>query len=90
MKLVTFDAGRGYGHKHLHKSPELIPAVRLFNTAMLSCVFMCNNSLLLLKFLTVFRVLVLSACIVYGFSFFWRFYYFNIVFLLLKQRVRCL
>ena len=29
VKLVTFDGEHGYGHKHLHKSPDLIPAVRL-------------------------------------------------------------
>ena len=30
VKFVTFDAGHGYGHKHLHKSPELIPVIRLW------------------------------------------------------------
>ena len=29
VKFVTFDAVHGYGHKHLHKSPDLIPVIRL-------------------------------------------------------------
>jgi len=31
VKFVTFDADHGYGHKHLHKSPELIPVIRFLN-----------------------------------------------------------
>ena len=36
VEFVTFDGNHGYGHKHLHKSPELIPAIRLL---MPNCVF---------------------------------------------------
>lgn len=37
VEFVTFDGNHGYGHKHLHKSPELIPAIRLL---MPNCVFL--------------------------------------------------
>lgn len=30
VKLVTFGADHGYGHKHIHKSPDLIPVIRKF------------------------------------------------------------
>ena len=36
VQFVTFDAGRGYGHKHLHKSPDLIPVIRLFTIYVIS------------------------------------------------------
>jgi hypothetical protein len=28
VEFVTFDGEHGYGHKHIHKSPDLVPIIR--------------------------------------------------------------
>jgi len=48
VEFVTFDGEHGYGHKHIHKSPDLVPAIRYFS---LLCLFTYNSDTALRYFI---------------------------------------